>query len=149
MSGNLFKCEVRTIFVTLIWVGGLLSNAMALDLPPIRSGPGNEVPACIKPAELMTFVNNRNHGLHPPREIDPRFNNLGSVYQRIGPCVQKVDGQCDGVRWDFAFFQMLIETNYLTFRKQDGSPGGVPSGDNNFAGIGATMPASQAKNSKT
>lgn len=138
-DGNSLKCEVRTALVTLIWLGGLLSNAMAMELPQIRSGAGNEVPACVGPVQLMTFVTNRNHGLHPPREIDPRFNNLSSVYQRIGPCVQKVDGQCEGVRWDFAFFQMLIETNYLTFKKPDGSPGGVPSGDNNFAGIGATV----------
>jgi hypothetical protein len=130
---------IKTTFATLIWLGGFLANAVAAELPLIRSGPGNEVPACVRPAELMAFVSNRNRGLNPPREIDPRLQNIGSVYQRIGPCVQNVRGECEGVRWDFAFFQMLIETNYLTFRKPDGSPGGVPAGDNNFAGIGATV----------
>jgi hypothetical protein len=44
------------------------------------------------------------------------------------------------VRWDYVFFQMLIETNYLTFRRPDGAPAGVPASDNNFAGVGATVP---------
>jgi hypothetical protein len=34
---------------------------------------------------------------------------------------------------------MLVETNYLTFRAPDGSPGSVSQADNNFAGIGATV----------
>jgi hypothetical protein len=60
--------------------------------------------------------------------------------QRIGACVARPPRQCVGVRWDYAFFQMLIETNYLTFRRPDGAPGGVPARDNNFAGVGATVP---------
>ena len=122
-----------------VWLVCWFANAAAAELPAIRSGPNNEVPKCVRSTELMAFVNERNRALDPPRTIDPRFSNLGSVYQRIGPCVQKKNQTCQGIRWDIAFFQMLIETNYLTFRKPDGSPGGVPAGDNNFAGIGATV----------
>jgi hypothetical protein len=43
------------------------------------------------------------------------------------------------VRWDYAFFQMLIETNYLTFMRPDGTPASLPPQDNNFAGVGATV----------
>ncbi|HEY6023038.1 MAG TPA: N-acetylmuramoyl-L-alanine amidase, partial [Pseudolabrys sp.] len=43
------------------------------------------------------------------------------------------------VRWDYAFFQMLIETNYLTFRRPNGIPASVVPGDNNFAGVGAAI----------
>lgn len=129
--------RIRTAFVALVCLGGLLANAMAIELPPIRSGPGNEVPACVGPVELMDFASNRNRRLRLPRKIDHRYDNLATLYQRIGRCVQRVRGGCQGVRWDFAFFQMLIETNYLTFRKEDGNPGGVHPEDNNFAGIGA------------
>jgi hypothetical protein len=52
------------------------------------------------------------------------------------------------VRWDYAFFQMLIETNYLTFRRPDGAPGGVPARDNNFAGVGATVPGKPGEHFK-
>src|SRR5262249_17545838 len=115
------------------------AEAIASELPAIRSGAANEVPSCVKPINLMEFVRNRNHRADPPRRIHPRFAKLASVYRRIGRCVQRVGGACEGVRWDFAFFQMLVETNYLTFRTPDGTPGNVSPADNNFAGIGATV----------
>jgi hypothetical protein len=74
-----------------------------------------------------------------PRVIEPRFAHIASLYQRIGVCVARPPEKCVGVRWDYAFFQMLIETNYLTFRRPDGAPAGVPASDNNFAGLGATI----------
>jgi hypothetical protein len=98
------------------------------------------VPQCVKPASLMEFVAARNAQRQPPSVIEPRFADLASLYQRIGTCVDRPPEQCVGIRWDIAFFQMLIETNYLTFRKPDGTPGGVPPEDNNFAGVGATIP---------
>ena len=42
------------------------------------------------------------------------------------------------VRWDYAFYQMLIETNFLTYRAGSGKWGDVKPNQNNFAGIGAT-----------
>ena len=75
----------------------------------------------------------RDRALNPPRDVNPRFSDVASLYHLLGECVQKSAGQCIGVRWDYAFFQMLVETNYLTFT------GGVRPQDNNFAGIGVTV----------
>ena len=73
----------------------------------------------------MDFVAERNAQRQPPRAIDPRFANLAALYQRIGQCVARPPEKCVAVRWDYAFFQMLIETNYLTFRRPDGVPAAV------------------------
>ena len=107
--------------------------AQSDQLPEIISGPNNAVPACVTPERLMRFVVARNRALVPPRETDQRFANLADIYRSVGECVQRSAGQCIGVRWDYAFYQMLIETNYLMFT------GGVRLEDNNFAGIGATV----------
>jgi len=114
-------------------------QALAAALPPIIASADNAVPDCVKPAALMQFVAARNAAHSPPRQFDPRFAGIASLYQRIGTCVSRAPDTCVGVRWDYAFFQMLIETNYLTFRRPDGMPGGVPASDNNFAGVGATV----------
>jgi hypothetical protein len=107
--------------------------------PRIVAGPGNTVPACVQPARLMQFVDDTNAARRPARTIEPRFSKIAYAYQKLGACVARAPEKCVGVRWDYAFFQMLIETNYLTFRRPDGAPGGVPADDNNFAGIGATV----------
>jgi hypothetical protein len=107
--------------------------ADAASLPGIISGLENRVPDCVTPERLMEFVLDRNRALLPPREIDSRFSDVASLYKRLGECVTVRDGRCTGVRWDYAFFQMLVETNYLLFT------GGVRPEDNNFAGIGATV----------
>jgi hypothetical protein len=117
----------------------LSAPARGGSLPPIVAGAGNAVPTCVTPAKLMQFVEERNAALRPRRDIDPRFANIASLYQRIGVCVARPPGQCVGVRWDYAFFQMLIETNYLTFRRPDGTPASVVPLDNNFAGVGAAI----------
>jgi len=114
--------------------------ACAAALPPIIATADNSVPQCVKPAALMDFVNTVNASRRTPRQIEPRFRHIASLYQRIGQCVSRPPARCVGIRWDYAFFQMLIETNYLTFRRPDGTPAGVPAGDNNFAGVGATVP---------
>jgi hypothetical protein len=113
--------------------------ALAGALPPIVASAGNEVSACVAPDALMDFVATTNAARHVPRAIEPRFENIASLYQTIGACVARPPEQCVAVRWDYAFFQMLIETNYLTFRRPDGAPAGVPASDNNFAGLGATI----------
>ena len=103
------------------------------ELPEIISSPGNRVPDCVTPDRLMEFARNRNRALAPPQDFDSRFSNLASIYKNIGDCVQKINGVCLKIRWDIAFFQMLVETNYLLYT------GGVKPGDNNFAGVGATI----------
>jgi len=93
-------------------------------LPEIRIGVRNAVPACVTPDRLMRFVTLRNESL------DPRYRDIARWYRR--------HGETWGVRWDYAFFQMLLETNFLTYRRPNGRPGDVDPRQNNFAGIGAT-----------
>src|SRR5665213_276006 len=111
----------------------------AASLPRILASADNQVPACVRPTLLMDFVAERNAGKRPSRTIDPRFAHVASLYERIGQCVARAPEKCVAVRWDYAFFQMLIETNYLTFRRPDGVPASVTAADNNFAGVGAAI----------
>ena len=111
--------------------------AQAASLPPIIATADNPVPACVTPAGLMRFLDDRNAKVH--RSIDPRFANIAALYKKIGTCVSRDPEKCVGIRWDYAFFQMLIETNYLTFRRPNGTPASMTSLDNNFAGVGAAI----------
>jgi hypothetical protein len=97
--------------------------AAAQKLPEIRLGERNRVPACVTPQRLMAFLTERN-----PR-LQARFQNIAAYY--------KTHGEHHRVRWDYAFFQMIIETNYLLFRNAAGK-GDVNPDQNNFAGIGTT-----------
>ena len=54
-------------------------------------------------------------------KLDSKFREIASHYQ--------THGQSLGLRWDYAFFQMLADTNNLTFT------GDVTKDHNNFAGI--------------
>ncbi|MEQ1578164.1 MAG: hypothetical protein ABL894_10970 [Hyphomicrobium sp.] len=106
--------------------GGLAytASAMAGTPPEIRISATNQVPACVTPERLMAFLKTRNHSL------DPRFKDIASFY--------KAHGEGWNVRWDYAFFQMAIETNFLTYKRPDGHWGDVDPKQNNFAGIGTT-----------
>lgn len=92
--------------------------------PEIRSGPANPVPRCVTPDRLMAFLQARNASL------DPRFADIAQWYRRHGEAWR--------VRWDYAFYQMAVETNFLTYRRGDGKMGDVDPRQNNFAGIGTT-----------
>jgi hypothetical protein len=120
----------------------------AAALPRIVASADNPVPKCVVPDSLMDFVAERNARRQTPRAIEPRFANIAALYQRIGQCVDRLPDKCIAVRWDYAFFQMLIETNYLTFRRPDGVLAGVPASDNNFAGVGATVPGKPGEHFK-
>ena len=72
----------------------------------------------------MAFVGERN------THLAPKFAAIADAYRDLGQAWQ--------VRWDYAFFQMVLETNYLQFRRGDGSFGDVALSQNNFAGVGAT-----------
>lgn len=108
----------------LLWPLVTTSASAAETLPEIRLNTGNRVPACVTPERLMAFVATRN-----PR-LDPRFRDLAKWYRHHGEALR--------VRWDYAFFQMALETNFLSYRRPDGRPGDVDPRQNNFAGIGAT-----------
>ena len=98
--------------------------AEATSLPAIKSGGANEVPACATPGRLMEFLKWRNPGL------EPRFGAVPVDYMRYGEEL--------GLRWDYAFFQMIVETGGLTFKRSNGRAGDVKAAQNNFAGLGAT-----------
>jgi hypothetical protein len=98
--------------------------ATAADLPPVRSSERNAVPECVTPGRLMAFLKSRNENL------DPRFEKIAVEYMRHGDEL--------GLRWDYAFFQMVIETGYLTFKRDNNRQGLVKATQNNFAGLGAT-----------
>jgi hypothetical protein len=94
------------------------------ETPEIRLSDANSVPKCVTPERLMTFVGGQNG------QLEPKFRTIAADYKRHGEALK--------IRWDFAFYQMLLETNFLKFRRGDGSPGDVKPRQNNFAGIGAT-----------
>ncbi len=72
----------------------------------------------------MAFLKMRNG------QLAPRYHDIARWYRQHGEAWR--------VRWDFAFFQMALETNFLTYRRANGEPGDVRAAQNNFAGIGAT-----------
>jgi Mannosyl-glycoprotein endo-beta-N-acetylglucosaminidase len=109
------------IFVAALSLGGSLAWA---ELPDIRTGERNAVPACVSPMKLMQYLKRRNGNL------DSRFADIASLYKKHGEHWQ--------VRWDYAFYQMLIETNWLSYRAPGGRKGDDSPGQFNFAGIGTT-----------
>jgi len=66
----------------------------------------------------MAYLRTRNPN------IDPRFDGLATAYMRYGEQM--------GIRWDIAFFQMILETGALRYN------GDVRADQNNFAGLGAS-----------
>jgi hypothetical protein len=96
----------------------------ATSLPEIRTSAHNPVPACVTPDRLMAFLKSRNPSL------PARYRGIAGFY--------KSAGETWHVRWDYAFFQMAVETNFLSYRRPDGRMGDVDPKQNNFAGIGTT-----------
>jgi hypothetical protein len=92
--------------------------------PAIRATATNRVPSCVTPERLMAFLGAHND------QVAPRYATIAAAYRDLGEAWH--------IRWDYAFFQMVLETNYLKFRRGDGSSGDVGASQNNFAGIGAT-----------
>lgn len=105
----------------LISLGG--QPALAQSLPEIRLGARNSVPACVTPARMTRFLVDRN-----PQML-AKFRSIAGYYKQHGERLK--------VRWDYAFYQMIVETNYLMFRTAAGR-GDVSPSQNNFAGIGTT-----------
>lgn len=105
----------------MISLSGGAAPVHAQTLPEIRMHGSNRVPACVTPPRLMRFLTDRNPS------IEPKFRNIAAHY--------KAHGERLAIRWDYAFFQMIVETNYLLFRTQK-RRGDVSPSQNNFAGIG-------------
>jgi len=100
-----------------------ISQAQA-DVPAIKASARNQVANCVTPGRLTAFLKSRN------ARLDPRFERIAVEYMRHGEQL--------GLRWDYTFYQMLLETGYLSFRSGNGRQGDVSPRQNNFAGLGAT-----------
>jgi hypothetical protein len=100
-----------------------LGSADAGGLPDIKIGPKNPMPACATPGRMMDYLRSRN------AELNPRYDGIATEYMRTGELL--------GVRWDYAFYQMIIETGSLSYRRGN-RQGDVKPTQNNFAGLGAT-----------
>lgn len=96
----------------------LCAPAFAADLPEVKVNASNTVPECATPGRLTAYLKARN-----PR-LNARFEDLATLYMRHGEAL--------GIRWDIAFFQMILETGALRFT------GDVRADQNNFAGLGAS-----------
>ncbi|WP_333794638.1 glucosaminidase domain-containing protein [Hyphomicrobium sp.] len=103
------------VIAPLLFMSGA---AGAAELPPIRTGAANNVADCATPGRLTAYLRERNP------KLDPRYEGLAAEYMRHGEAL--------GVRWDYAFFQMILETGSLAYG------GDVRPEQNNFAGLGAT-----------
>jgi hypothetical protein len=100
------------------------ADAAQPSTPQIRTTPDNSVPRCVTPERMMQHLREQNE------KLDPKFQTIAFFYKQHGEAL--------GIRWDYAIYQMILETNYLKFRRGDGTPGDVNIRQNNFAGIGAT-----------
>ena len=100
-----------------------ISPVAAADLPEIRTSTKNTVAACVTPGRLMAYLKTRT------ADLDRRFDTVGVEYMRHGERL--------GIRWDYAFFQMIVETGGLSFKNGNRS-GDVKPTQFNLAGLGAT-----------
>ena len=89
------------------FVSAPFALASAATLPDIRTSPQNLVPECATPGRLMEYLRSRNP------DLQPRFDGVASEYMQQGEML--------GVRWDFAFYQMILETGSLSYRRANRS----------------------------
>lgn len=111
-------CRVRAPLACVLAAASAAFAVPAEAAIKIKLTADNSVPACATPGRLMSFLENRNG------KLDDKFSTIAADYMRIGEDLK--------IRWDVAFFQMLLETGNLTFT------GDVDQSQNNFAGLGAT-----------
>ena len=101
----------------------ITAPATAAELPAILAGPRNQVPECVTPGRLTAYLKLRNP------QLDTRYDGIATEYMRYG--------EMFGLRWDFAFYQMIVETGALSYWRGN-RHGDVKPTQNNFAGLGAT-----------
>jgi hypothetical protein len=110
--------RVQGAYFLIAFVAAPFHFASAQGLPDIKVTARNAVPECATPGRMMAYLKSRNP------DLNPRFEAVATEYMRYGEML--------GVRWDFAFYQMIIETGSLTYKRD------VKPAQNNFAGLGAT-----------
>lgn len=104
--------------LTIALAATAILPAAAASLPEVKVSNANQVPACATPGRLMAYMRARNPS------FNNRFDPVATYYMRHGEEL--------GVRWDVAFFQMVLETGALSYT------GDVRADQNNFAGLGAS-----------
>ena len=124
MAFKYFGAGVVSAVIVIGVVSGLGATAASAQmLPEIRMHERNRVPACVTPERLNGFLASGNSS------VKPQFRDIAKHY--------KTHGERLKIRWDYAFYQMILETNYLKFVNNAGQ-GDVKPAQNNFAGIGTT-----------
>ncbi len=118
MKRSLFCAAASSILIVSAGSGE------AATLPAIKAAGANAVPQCVTPGRLMAFLAERNP------KLDQRFAGIATAYMRHGEEM--------GIRWDYAFYQMMLETGSLSYTRDGTKPGDVKPRQNNFAGLGAT-----------
>jgi len=115
-----------SLCLVVIWT--LIQSEPAIAAPIVLDGE-NAIPSNVSTQRLARFA--RFGGTHwPGTSLDQRLDmaelvDLATEYRRWG--------EHYGVRWDYAWFQMLLETGFLRFQ------GGVDASHHNFAGVGAVV----------
>ena len=102
----------------VVFLSILGSPVRAESIPPVLLSANNKMPACATPGRFMALLKKRNPALRT------QYDEIAVYYTKHGDELN--------IRWDFAFFQMIMETNSLKFT------GDVSWSQNNFAGLGAT-----------
>ena len=120
--------RVQGAYFLIAFVAAPFHFATAEGLPDIKASARNPVPDCATPGRMMAYLKSRNP------DVNPRFESVATEYMRYGEML--------GVRWDYAFFQMIIETGSLTYKRD------VKPTQNNFAGLGATGGGEPGENFK-
>ncbi|MBO0766237.1 MAG: glucosaminidase domain-containing protein, partial [Hyphomicrobiaceae bacterium] len=110
-------------FGILVAISAPWASAAAPEWPNIMAGSDNQVPSCVTPGRLMVFLKQRNP------DLNARYDGIATQYMRFG--------EEFGVRWDYAFYQMVVETGALSYWRGNRA-GDVTPEQNNFAGLGAT-----------
>jgi hypothetical protein len=121
VSGS--KSLLKAMLAAGVASAAMSGAASAAGLPGVKADARNTAPVCATPGRLQAFLQSRNGSL------DPRFATIAVDYMRVGEEL--------GVRWDYAFFQMLVETSDLSY-KRDGRNGDLKPAQNNFAGLKST-----------
>src|SRR5919109_4153589 len=101
MTRLLWRSRVRGLSAMsaagILTLGVVAAPSIAAAAPPIRASSTNPVPSCVTPERLMAFLTSHNS------QLDPRYRGIAAWYKKHGEAWR--------VRWDYAFFQMAIETN--------------------------------------
>ncbi|MGQ0674014.1 MAG: glucosaminidase domain-containing protein [Hyphomicrobium sp.] len=123
------RLDIPLLSAALLVALAPATPALSEELPQVKVSASNAVPECVTPGRLMSYVRSRNE------KLDPKFDSVAIDYMR--------NGEELGIRWDYAFFQMMLETNTLKYT------GDVKITQNNFAGLGATGRGARGESFKT